>query len=82
MTREQVMTTVEDVLRGPCGVRAEISEASLLMEELDLDSMGMLALAVELENRLRLKLEEDPDLPPSSVKDVVDLVMLRLGEGT
>ena len=76
--RSDLFDVVQEVLRGPCGVHQEISYDSLLMEDLGLDSMGMLALAVELENRFRIRLEEDPEQAPETVRDVVELLALRL----
>jgi len=60
-------------------VRVEIKPESRLVEDLKLDSMGMLALAVGLENRLRIKLDEDPERPPETVADVAELLSTRLG---
>lgn len=65
---------VYEVLRGPCGVSIGITPQSRLVEDLELDSVGMLCLAVGLENKFRVKLEENPDEPPDTVADVVDLL--------
>ena len=62
--------SVLEVLRGPCGVSGEITLASRLVEDLELDSVGMLCLAVGLENKFRVKLDENPDKPPDTVSDV------------
>lgn len=72
--REQLLEETCAVLRGPCGVPGEISEASLLTEELRLDSVGMLSLAVNLENRFKVRLPDQPEMPPQTVGDVVDLL--------
>ena len=45
-----------------------------MVEDLELDSVGLLCLAVGLENRYRVKLEENPEEPPATVADVVDLL--------
>lgn len=76
----EYFVSVEQVLRGPCGVRAEITAESRLAEDLHLDSMGMLALAVGLENRYRVRLEENPEQPPETVSEVVALLERRVKE--
>lgn len=81
MTQEDCFLAVKSVLRGPGGVNSPIEAASRLSEDLKLDSMGMLALAVGLENRFKIKLGEDPESPPQTVADVVELLGQRLGTG-
>lgn len=70
----EVLDTVCQVLKGPCGVTSSISAQSRLVEDLELDSVGLLCLAVGLENRYRVKLEENPEEPPATVADVVLLL--------
>lgn len=78
METDEVMSVVVETLRGPCGVREPITGESRLQEDLELDSMGMLALAVGLENRFRVKLEEDPKNVPATVDELVSLLSRRL----
>ena len=80
LDREQLLQAVVETLRGPCGVKGAIAGESTLMEELGLGSMGMLALAVELENRFRVKLGEEPEHPPETVNELVHLLEMRLNE--
>lgn len=80
MSFQELFDSVVQILKGPCGVKNPIRAESRLMEDLHLDSMGMLALAVGLENRYRLKLAEDPEHPPETVADVVKLLAQRLEE--
>lgn len=56
-----------------------VVEASRLGEDLRLDSVGMLSLAVNLENRYRVRLVDDPTDPPRTVGDVLDLLEYALG---
>jgi acyl carrier protein len=78
----KTLDSVLEVLRGPCGVTADITLASRLVEDLELDSVGLLCLAVGLENRFRVKLEENPEEPPDTVSDVVELLERAIGKGT
>lgn len=71
---------VAEVLRNDCGVTSEIEPDSLLAEDLGLDSVGMLSLALGLENHYRLVLGEDPENPPRTVAELVQLVERRLQE--
>lgn len=66
------------VLRGPCGVVEEIAESSRLAEDLQLDSVGLLALAVSLENHYKVRLPDNPAQPPETVADVLDLLQRGL----
>lgn len=74
MPTQNLNDAVLEVLRGPCGVSVDITSQSRLVEDLALDSVGMLCLAVGLENKFRVKLEENPDSPPDTVADVVKLL--------
>lgn len=76
--RHELLEEVRAVLRGPCGVTVKVTESSRLMEDLNLDSVAMLSLVVGLENRLRIKLEEDPESPPETVAQILDLIQERL----
>lgn len=79
--RSQLLAQVVKILRGPCGVADEIAESSRLAEDLHLDSVGLLALAVSLENHYRVRLPDDPGHPPQTVGDIVDLLERHLPEG-
>ena len=75
-----VTEKVFETLKVRCGVQKQIELSSRLMEDLELDSMGMLALAVALENHYRVNLQEDPENPPETVQEVVNLVVERIKE--
>lgn len=72
--RGELLAHVVKVLRGPCGVPYPIAESSRLAEDLHLDSVGMLSLAVNLENHYRVRLPDNPAEPPQTVGDVVGLL--------
>ncbi len=76
----EIFEPIEQILREHCGVRDAIQLDSRLQEDLGLDSMGLLTLALETENHFELCLDEPPDQPPQSVREIVDLVALRLKE--
>jgi acyl carrier protein len=73
-----IFETVVSVLRRTCGVQVEVSSDTRLAEDLGLDSMNLLALALELENHYQLQLGEDPADPPRTVGQVVALISAGL----
>ncbi len=76
----EVLETIKNLLLDECGVETPISEQAQLDLDLGLDSVGMLALAVGLENHYRIRLEEDAQQPPRTVGELRDLVLTRLEE--
>lgn len=74
-----VFATIERVLREECRVEAPLGPATRLQEDLGLDSVRMLTLAVELENHYRIVLGEDPDNPPRTLGELAALVEDRIG---
>ena len=68
------------ILRDHCGVEGDLRPESRLQEDLGLDSMGLLTLALETENHVDLCLEEPPDQPPQTIQAIMDLVVQRLEE--
>ena len=74
LDRGQLFQEVSRVLKGPCGVLPEISESSRLAEDLQLDSVGLLALALNLEKRFKIHLPESSSAAPETVGDIVDLL--------
>lgn len=78
--REELYGEVCRVLRGPCGVVEPLDWDRRLVEDLGLDSVGFLALAVGLENRFRINLDEDPERPPTTLDELVELLQQRLAE--
>ena len=66
------------ILREHCGVQGALQLESRLQEDLGLDSMGLLTLALETENHFDLCLDEPPDDPPRTIQALLDLVRQRL----
>lgn len=77
-SREEILSQTCQLLKSACGVDEAITESSRLGEDLHLDSVGMLSLAVNLENRYRVRLVDDPTAPPETVGDVLDLVQAAM----
>lgn len=80
MQQNNIEQAVADVLRTHCNVTKEIRSDSRLAEDLGLDSVGLLTMAVEVENFFQTVLGEEPEKPPRTVADVVALIEQRLAE--
>jgi len=79
LDRESVLERIREILAGsfelePSTIRLE----SHLIDDLDLDSIDAIDLAVELEEETGLRLEEQDLRRIRFVKDIVDLVSDRL----
>ncbi len=57
-----------------------IDSNTRLQQDLDLDSVGLLTLALEVENHWRIYLGEAPDDPPQTIGELVTLIEKRLRE--
>jgi acyl carrier protein len=80
MTRDEILATLREVLRTELGVEAPVELASELAADLGLDSVKLLTLVVELENRLRVALEPASGEELVSVGQVVALIERCLKE--
>jgi acyl carrier protein len=80
VTRAEVLELVRRVLAAEFELDpAEIGEATHLVDDLDLDSVDAVALAVRLEEETDLALEEEALKALRTVGDVVGAVHGRLG---
>ena len=75
--REALMS----ILAEDCKIDvSSVSDDARLQEDLGLDSMTLLNLALEAENFLGCPLDEDPENPPLTVRALIELVAMRLEE--
>lgn len=79
-SEEHILELVRSVLAQHCRVEKRVQLKDRLAEDLRLDSVGMLTMALEIENHYRMNLGDEPDRPPHTVQDVVHLISLRLRE--
>jgi acyl carrier protein len=80
MNESEIQKAIGEVLRTHCNVTVPIQPESRLAEDLGLDSVGLLTMAVEVENYFQTALGEEPEHPPRTVADVVALIQRRLIE--
>ncbi|MDP3232181.1 MAG: acyl carrier protein [Myxococcales bacterium] len=77
---EQVLSTVQAIAEVELDHHEPITLRQRLNEDLHLDSIGMVVVAVGLENRFRVKLGEEDGVQLKTVGDLVGLVCRRVLE--
>ena len=81
MTKEEIFGRVRAILVNAFELDPdEISMTAHFADDLDLDSIDAIDLAVDLEKETGLSLKEDELRTVRLVQDVVDLVHRRLGK--
>lgn len=90
MTREEILQSIEEVARthlvsreaGELERRLEggrLTPDLRLVEDLALDSIQLLTLAVEVENRFRICMDPEDEEGIETVGDLADVVAAKLG---
>lgn len=73
-----ILAGIAEVLRQHLGWEGVLSEETRLIEDLRLDSIRLLTLAAEVENRFRVRLGEDDEAGIETVGDLVAAVRSKL----
>lgn len=79
MTRAEILAGVAEVAREHAGCDGAVAEEQRLLEDLGLDSLRLVVLAAEVENRFRIALSPADDAAVRTVGDLVTLVERKLG---
>ena len=80
MTRDEILACVRDVLQKEFDLSVDATVPSArLQEDLDLDSLDAVALAVQLEEETGVLLEQERLERLRTVQDVVDFVFEQQG---
>jgi acyl carrier protein len=74
----EILAGVAEVARRHLGIVGGIEPQTRLIEDLRLDSLRLLTLAVEVENRFRVRLEPDEETSIATVGDLVALIERKL----
>ena len=74
MTDAEILAVIEDVARDHELWDGTLTRDLRLIEDLELDSLKALTLAVEVENRFRVRLDPEIETMISTVGDLVDMV--------
>ena len=75
-----VLREIRRIVSQELDWQAEVEPSHHLMKDLQLDSMGLTVLAVELENRFRIRLSMEDSVGVSTVGDLMRLVAARTAE--
>jgi len=79
MTRDEILTTIAELARLKLDHDGALEPEMRLVEDLELDSIRLLTLATEIEDRFRICLDEDDEASIETVADLVALVERKLG---
>ncbi|HTG34437.1 MAG TPA: acyl carrier protein [Thermoanaerobaculia bacterium] len=80
MSEAEILAGVAEVARVHLGWEGPLTPDMRLVEDLRLDSIRLLTLAVEVENRFRVRLDELDEGGIETVGDLVATVRRKLGE--
>jgi len=78
MTDAEILDVIRDVARVHLKVEREIGKETLLVETLGLDSLRMITLVAELENRFRICFESGDEVGLTTVGELMEVVRRRL----
>lgn len=80
MTDEEALLGISDVARTHLGwTGGDLTPEMRLVEDLRLDSVRLLTLAAEVENRFRIYLEEADEMAIETVADLIALIQRKSG---
>ncbi len=74
MTRGDVLTGIQEVAREHLGWKEEIREEMHMVKTFRLDSLRLLTLVMEVENRFSICLAEGSESEIETVGDLADLI--------
>jgi acyl carrier protein len=80
MSEAEILAGLEAIARERLEFAGPLRRDANLIEELRLDSLRLLTLAVEVENRFRVRLTPEEEGAIATVGDLVDLVRRKLAE--
>lgn len=81
MTPEEILEGVETVAREHLDRQEDLALEMDLIEDLELDSLLLLTLAVEVENHFRIYLDQEDEAAIRTVGDLVNIVHRKLAQG-
>lgn len=79
MSEEEILAGITEVARQHLAWQRPLTLEMRLVEDLELDSLRLLTLAVEVENRFRVCLEPSDEAGIATVGDLASAVARKLG---
>ena len=78
MTDEQILHAIGSVARDKLELEGELRRDMRLVEDLELDSIRLLTLAMEVEDHFEICFDEEDEEAIMTVADLVDTVRRKL----
>jgi len=78
VSREEIVAGIADVARRHVGYTGTLLPQARLVEDLELDSIRLVVLAAEVENRFRVVLPPEDDARIRTVGDLADTIAEKL----
>jgi len=78
-TRHNVFEAIREILRDSLRCGVEVTPKTDLRSDAQLDSLDLLSLAIELENRFEIALDDETDLDCLRVDALVDRIVCLIG---
>ena len=78
MKRQEIVAGITAVAREHLGYSGEFEPGLRLVEDLGFDSLKLLTLAAEIENRFRVTLEPDEEAGIATLGDLLKLLETKL----
>ncbi|MCG8459199.1 MAG: phosphopantetheine-binding protein [Holophagales bacterium] len=83
MDRREVTTRIGEIIEEAAGIPPDgIGEETAFIDDLRLDSLSLLQVAVDVDYAFRLDLPEEELLSLRTVGEVIDLIFARRGNAT
>lgn len=79
MTDQAILEGISEVVRLHLGWEGPLAPEMRLVEDLRLDSVRLLTLAAEVENRFRIFLDEADEMAIETVADLIAIVRRKSG---
>ncbi len=79
-TREDVLAEIRRIAEDDLQLERSVQPTDELIQDLQLDSLGLTILAVGLEDRFRIKLTEEDSARVTTVAELATLVASRASE--
>ena len=82
MSEEKILAAVAGLARDRLGYEGELEPGMRLVEDLELDSIRLMTLAMEVEDHFRVCLDEEDEAAIVTVADLVAVVGGKLDRRT
>jgi acyl carrier protein len=80
MTREEIFTSIKDILVETLGVEEDkVTQEARFQEDLETDSLDLVELVMTMEEKFGVKITDEEAAEIKTVGDAVDFVEQRVG---